>query len=125
MTRRTERIAEQLRGEIARVLREEASDPRVELVSLTRVDVAPDLSNAVVFWSAMDMQGCARAGEMQDGLESAAGFVRKRLARELPLRRMPELRFRHDPSLALGSETLNLLRTLDAESGTDETVDEE
>ena len=125
MTRRTERIAEQLRGEIARVLREEASDPRVELVSLTRVDVAPDLSNAVVFWSAMDMQGGATPEEIQDGLESAAGFVRKRLARELPLRRMPELRFRHDPSLALGSETLNLLRTLDAESGTDETVDEE
>ena len=117
MTRRTERIAEQLRGEIARVLREEASDPRVELVTLTRVDVAPDLSNAVVFWSAMVVKGGATPEEIQDGLDSAAGFVRKHLARELPLRRMPELRFRHDPSLALGSETLNLLRTLDAGSG--------
>ena len=49
MSRRTERIAEQLRAEIARILREEATDPRTRLVTLTRVDVAPDLSNALVF----------------------------------------------------------------------------
>ncbi len=41
MSRRTERIAEQLRSEIARVLREESNDPRTRLVTLTRVDVAP------------------------------------------------------------------------------------
>ena len=125
MTRRTERIAEQLRGEIARVLREEASDPRVELVTLTRVDVAPDLSNAVVFWSAMVVKGGATPEEIQDGLDSAAGFVRTHLAGELTLRRMNYMRCRHEPSMALGSETLNLRRTLDAGSGTDETVDEE
>ena len=52
MTRRTERIASELLAEISRLLREEVSDPRVGLVTLTRVDVAPDLSHALVYWSA-------------------------------------------------------------------------
>ena len=112
MSRRTERIAEQLRAEIARVLREEATDPRVRLVTVTRVDVAPDLSNAFVFWSALDAEDEGAIAAKEDGLASAASFVRRRLARELPLRRVPELRFRFDPSFVLGSETLSLLRSL-------------
>ncbi len=109
MSRRTQRIAEQLKGEIARILIEEVTDPRIALVTLTRVDVAPDLSHAVVFWSALDSTALDR---IEDGLESAAPFLRRCLARELPLRRMPELRFRHDPSFELGSQTLAVLRSL-------------
>ena len=112
MSRRTERIAEQLRAEIARILQEEAADPRTRLVTLTRVDVAPDLSNAMVFWSSMDVRDPESTETVELGLESAASFVRRRLSQVLPLRRIPELRFRHDPSLALGSETLSLLRSL-------------
>ncbi len=55
MSRRTERIAAQLREEIARVLLEEVTDPRTRLVTLTRVDVAPDLSNALISWSALEV----------------------------------------------------------------------
>ncbi len=112
MSRRTEKIGEQLRGEIARVLREQATDPRIPLVTLTRVDVAPDLSNAVVFWSAMDVRDSDSAEETQRVLECAASFVRRELARVLPLRRVPALRFRFDPSLVLGTDTLSLLRSL-------------
>ena len=112
MSRRTEKIGEQLRAEIARILREEAADPRIPFVSLTRVDVAPDLSNAIVFWSAMDVRDAESAEETQQVLESAASFVRRLLARALPLRRVPALRFRFDPSLVLGTETLSLLRSL-------------
>lgn len=106
MSRRTQRIAEQLRAEIARLLREEVADPRIGLVTLTGVDVAPDLGNARVLWSTLgdDPEATAR------GLESAAGFLRRRLAATLPLKRVPELRFRHDPSLELGDRTLALLR---------------
>lgn len=112
MSRRTQRISEQLKGEIARILREEVTDPRVELVTLTRVDVAPDLSHAIVLWSAIDEGAIAR---IEQGLASAASFVRRRLARELPLKRMPELRFRYDPSLALGGRTLALLSSISDE----------
>ena len=112
MSRRTERIAEQLRSEIARVLREDATDPRTRLVTLTRVDVAPDLSNALVFWSALDIRDADSVEETQDALESAASFVRRHLAHSLPLRRVPALHFRYDPSLLLGDQTLSLLKSL-------------
>ena len=51
-------------------------------------------------------------GEIETGLESCAGFVRRNLAGTLELRRMPELRFRYDPSLQLGGETLELLQAI-------------
>jgi ribosome-binding factor A len=111
LTRRTERVAEQLREELARVLREEVTDPRIRLVTLTRVDVAPDLSSAFVYWSTL-AAGEQVVEEIAAGLESASAYARGRLARVLPLRRTPALRFRHDPSLELGSRTLEALRGL-------------
>lgn len=114
MSRRTERIGEELRGEIARLLREEVGDPRIGMVSFTRVDVAPDLSHALVFWSALAEGSDPRAEleRIESGLESAAAFLQRRLARQLPLKRVPALRFRHDPSLELGSRTLSLLHEI-------------
>jgi ribosome-binding factor A len=115
VTRRTERVGEELRAGLARLLREEAADPRLELVTLTRVDVAPDLSSARVFWSsphADTEEGAERVGR---GLAAAAAFLRRRLARTVTLKRMPELRFLHDPSLVRGAETLALLRELSDE----------
>jgi ribosome-binding factor A len=112
MSRRTERIAEQLQSELVRVLRTETTDPRIGLVTITRVDVAPDLSHALVFWSALASDDPEARDRTQEGLESAAPFLRRQLAHVLTLRRMPELRFRFDPSLALGSETLRVLREI-------------
>jgi ribosome-binding factor A len=114
VTRRTERVAGELLAELARLLREEVTDPRVGLVTLTRIDVAPDLSHALVFWSAFDAApGEDRLEEHQAGLDSAAPFLRRRIASALPLKRSPELRFRYDPSLVLGTRTLSVLRELE------------
>ncbi len=115
MSRRTERIAEQLRSEIARVLTVEATDPRIRFVTLTRVDVAPDLSRAVVFWSAIESDDADSVEQIGAGLRSAASFVRGRLAQVLPLRRVPELHFKFDPSLVKGDEMLALLKNLSAQ----------
>ena len=118
MTRRTERVGEQIRDVLARLLREEVTDPRIGIVTLTRVDVAPDFSNARVYWSALSQRpSAADEGVTPDpatvaGLASAAGFLRRGLARELSLRRTPELHFVHDPSLAEGAHMLALLREL-------------
>ena len=115
MTRRTERVAGELLAEIARLLREEVTDPRVGLVTLTRIDVAPDLSHALVFWSALDIGKEDRIEEHQAGLDSAAPFLRRRIASALPLKRSPELRFRYDPSLVLGTRTLSVLREIESD----------
>jgi ribosome-binding factor A len=119
VTRRTERIGEQIREELARLLREEVSDPRVGLVTLTRIDVAPDLSHARVYWSSLDSVPHGRAGathadsETAAGLASAAGFLRSQLARALRTKRVPELRFAHDDAPRAGAETLRLLKEID------------
>ncbi len=112
MSRRTERIGEQIRAELARLLREEATDPRIGLVTLIHVDVAPDLSNARVYWSALQSKDSEDRSASEAGLASAAGFLRHRLARVLDLKRIPELRFRYDSSLAQGDATLSLLREI-------------
>ena len=119
MSRRTEKIASQLRGELARLLLEEVSDPRVRMVTLTRVDVAPDLSNARVHYSVLEVDPVGGVEGIDAGLQSAAAFLRRRAARSLQLRRMPELRFRYDPSLALGNRTLAALREIDPSGAND------
>jgi len=114
---RTERIAEQVRAELAKLLREEVTDPRIGMLSLTRVDVAPDLSNALVYWSPLDLKRFTGAEEIEGegveavsaGLASAAGFLRSRLAKSLPLRRTPKLDFRYDPSIEAGTEIMEVL----------------
>ena len=113
MSWRVERIGEQIRGELSRLVRDEVSDPRIGLLTLTRVEVAPDLSSASVFWSPLGTQCEEDLETVGAGLTSASGFLRKRLADELSLRRTPELRFRHDPSIEIGSKTLAVLRSLE------------
>ena len=112
MSRRTERLSELLRAEIARALREDISDPRIGQVTLTRVDVAPDMSHAVVFFSGLEARDEDAVATLAAGLESASGRLRTLIAKRLVARKMPELRFRHDPSLELGGETLRLLEQL-------------
>ena len=112
MSIRNQRMAEQIRAELARLLREETADPRIGLVTLNRVKLAPDLSTAFVFWSPLDVAGETDAAEVQAGLDSAAGFLRRRIGAELRLRRTPEILFRFDPSIDEGSRVLALLRSL-------------
>ncbi len=110
MSRRTERVGEQIREELARLLRDETGDPRIALVTLTQVDLSPDFRNARVYWSSPEADEQAGREALAAGLESAAGFLRRRLAANLPVKRVPLLEFRHDPSLALATRTLELLR---------------
>ena len=120
MSLRTDRIANQLQSEIARVLRDEVTDPRIKMVSVLRVDVAPDLSNAIVAWSLFEKEGepdFDEIDEIEDGLESASGYIRRKIAAALNLRRTPALRFHYDASLRLAGETMEILDEIRAEEG--------
>jgi ribosome-binding factor A len=116
MSRRLERVSEELRSEIARLLRAEVADPRVALVTILRVDPSPDLRNALVFWSRIERPGGPSVEAVAAGLASAAPFLRHRLAQELPLKRMPALEFRYDAAIEAGDRTLALLREIADES---------
>ncbi|HEU5171431.1 MAG TPA: 30S ribosome-binding factor RbfA [Gemmatimonadales bacterium] len=97
-SRRPEQVAETLRQVIADALaREEVRDPRVGFVTVTGVRVTNDLSHAQVFVAAPgDETERLRALE---GLQSAAGFLRRRAARALTTRTVPELHFELDRGL--------------------------
>ena len=115
MSRRSEQIAEQLRAEIARLLRVEVTDPRIGMVTLTRVDVAPDLSQAFVYWSPLETKETEAVEEIASGLESAQVFVRRRLASVLQLRRTPALEFRFDHAFEAGARILDLIGSMNDE----------
>lgn len=106
--RRPERVADLIRHELARVLREEVRDPAVGFVTLTDVDLSPDLRNARVFLTVLgqDENATLRA------LRRAKPFIRRSLARRTGLRFTPELTFVLDESVASGSRVENLLREI-------------
>jgi ribosome-binding factor A len=95
--RRTVRLNQLFREELARLLRTEIKDPRVAAVTVTRVDVTQDLSYADVY-----VRTLTNDVPLEDaiaGLESAEGFIRRRLGRDLHIRRIPDFRFHADRSL--------------------------
>jgi ribosome-binding factor A len=112
VSRRSERVAEQVRGEVARILREEATDPRLRLLTLTRVEVTADLSLARIYWSHLEAREPEDLAVVAGAVERAGGFVRHRLASVLPLRRAPALHFHLDPSMIEGGRTLAVLAEL-------------
>lgn len=94
MQHRRERVADAIREVVARVVVEELSDPNIGFVSITRCALTRDLKIAVVYFSVLG--GERERGRSLTHLERAAGFIRRRLAQTLNLRRTPELRFAFD-----------------------------
>ncbi len=95
--RRTDRVEELLREEIARVIAEEVKDPRVGFVTVMHVDVSADLSHARAFVSVMGDENEKRA--TVEALQRAAGFMRGRIGHQVTLKRTPELHFELDRTL--------------------------
>lgn len=95
--RRLARLNEQLKRELAELIRVDVRDPRVGLVTVTAVEVTNDLSVARVFVQITGNE--AEIAEALEGLAAAAPFLRSELGKELTIRRIPELRFQRDASL--------------------------
>lgn len=109
MTRRTERINSQLREEISDLLRRNVKDPRIGgLVSITEVDVSPDLRQAKVYVSVLGTE--EEKAATFEALKAAARFLQRELRRRLQIRRTPELTFMHDLTLEKGARMLALLQ---------------
>ena len=107
---RQERVADVIRLALAKALREDVHDPRIGFVTITGVDLSPDLRNARVLVSTLDP--AVRRDETMGALRHAAPFLRRALAREASLRRIPRLSFEFDETLETGSRVEELLRGL-------------
>jgi ribosome-binding factor A len=106
--RRTDRVNEQLKQEIAILVRDEVRDPRVGLATITAVEASPELDHAKVYVTTLGEEA-ERAGVMA-GLKSAAPFIRSQLGRRLHMRRIPELHFEYDRVLEEAMRIERLLR---------------
>ncbi len=95
-SRRSQRVADLVRAEISSLLLIEAHDPDIKAVTITDVEMPPDLRSARVFFTTRgDAAALARAGT---GLARAAGFLRGEVGRRCRLRYAPELFFEPDRS---------------------------
>jgi ribosome-binding factor A len=94
---RPDRVADQLRAELADLLARDVHDPGVGFVTLTRVQVSGDIQQARVFYTALgDDAARRRTGR---ALERAAPFLRHKIGARLRLKRVPELHFQYDQSV--------------------------
>lgn len=109
--RRSDRVAEAIREEVARFLTEDVKDPRIRgLVTVTAVEVTRDLRHAKVFVSVLGSD--ADRSATFDGLASVASHLRSHLGRTLRLRLAPEVAFREDQSVARAARIESLLEGL-------------
>jgi len=104
--KRSERVAGQLRRDLAKLIQQEIKDPELGFVSLSDVEVTRDLSHAKVFITVFEPE---KAQDSLKALRRASGFLRTRLAKELRLRHVPELHFEHDDSVEKGSHIDELI----------------
>lgn len=124
MSRRIERLNEQVKREISDILRFEIKDPRVGVVTVTEARVAPDLSIARIYVQAIGDE--KEQEESFEGLRAATPFVRRELSKRLKVRQVPELRFEQDKALEYGMHIEGLLRQVHSDdAGEDADVDEE
>ena len=101
-------MAEAVREEIATFLAESAKDPRIiGFVTVTGVEITPDLRHAKVFVSVMGSDSEKEA--TFQGLDSTASHLRSRVGRSLRLRVAPEIQFREDDSVARAARIESLL----------------
>lgn len=102
---RSDRVCEQIRRDLADIIRTELKDPRIGMISLTAVELTPDYAHAKIFFTTLDT---SHLPEIQVGLRRAGGFMRRELGRRVRIHTLPELHFIHDDSLERGA-SLSLL----------------
>ncbi|MBN2125531.1 MAG: 30S ribosome-binding factor RbfA [Deltaproteobacteria bacterium] len=116
--RRAIRVGDLMRREIADLLMTKVKDPRVRGITLTGVRLSNDLRYARVFFSIMG--GEEEILKAQAGLDSAKGFIKREIGRRMDLKYMPEILFKHDPSLETGSHMERIFEKLKTDGGPDE-----
>ena len=106
--RRLVRINDEVRNEIAGIIRSDLHDPRISTIaSVIKADVTNDLKYCKVYISILGNDEQKR--EAMEGINSAAGFIRKLLAERINLRQTPELKFIYDDTIEYGMKISKII----------------
>lgn len=116
--KRSARVSDQMREEIADILARKIKDPRVPqgMITVTEVALSDDLRNAKIFFSSLS----GKREDILKGLASAAPFIRAELGRRLRLKFVPEILFRYDEAMERGSHIMDILHRLEEEKKAEE-----
>ena len=103
---RPQRLGDLIQREVAELIRLEVRDPRVGMITITSVDVSPDMSHAKIFFTVLEKD---KLQDTVQGLARSAGFLRSQLAKRIKMYTTPELRFAYDESVERGDRLSRLI----------------
>ncbi len=110
--KRSDRVADLIRNEVADLLLRRVKDPRVSGVTITGVKVTDDLQHARIYYSVLGNPSEEDKSSVIKGLEKAKGFIRQELSRRIQLRTVPQLQFTYDKSFEYGDKIERLLKEI-------------
>lgn len=107
-----ERLNHTYQEEISMILMREMKDESIQFVTITGVEVTSDLSFAKVYYTVLEDE---KKEKMQETLDKAAPFIRKKLAERIEIRHTPELKFIYDTSISYGEHIEEIIDQLKEE----------
>ena len=114
---RIDKINQQVKREVGRIIQEELSDPRLQFVTITEADVSKDLRNARISFSVLGDMSQIHAA--QQALDRAKGMVRRLLGQRVELRYLPDLFFVYDQSIEMSARIEETLKEIKNENDAD------
>lgn len=108
MSNRNERVAEEVKKVVSEALRSKVSDTDIGMVTVTEVEVTKELETATVYYTSLN----DNKEQVEQGLDRAKGLLRSEVAKEIRLRKAPELEFKYDNSIEYGNKIESLLNEI-------------
>jgi ribosome-binding factor A len=116
--RRPDRLAEEIREEVAKIIGHRLKDPRIGFVTVTRVELAGDLRTAKVLVGVLG--DAEQRRKTLSGLRQASGFVRREIGRVVRMRHTPEITFQYDTGIEAADRVSRILGTLEGSQEADD-----
>ena len=116
--KRAVRVGDQILKEMALLFMNRVNDPRVKKATLTGIHLSDDLKNARVYYSVIGDDTEIR--NTQAGLDSAKGFIKREISLRVNLKYMPDIVFKHDPTLEMGTQMEKLFEKIKSEESTED-----
>ena len=113
---RADRVSGLIQEVLADILKKEVADPRLRMATITGVKMSADLKLASIYYTTSGDRNAINAAAQ--AFNRARGYIKKKLAQQLELRYMPQLRFFYDESFDYGSRIEKLLKTVSTDNGT-------
>ena len=111
---RIERVNEQLKREVSKIIHQDLADPRLQFVTITQADVSKDLRSAKVYYSVLGDD--KQIEGIKECLEQIRGMVRKLIGQRMSMRYTPEIFFSYDRSIELSARIDTALKEIQNES---------